>query len=156
MNPHQFEGLLEALAQKLTIEARRSAFANSKQFENRARQLLSELGRGFGVRIDFDPHPYVFPDICIEDFGIEVKFTTNDTWRSVANSVFETTRKKDVTHVYVLFGKMGGKPEVRWGRYDEAVIHVRTSRPRPAVQTIWHYLRRFPKLGAGKENAVYS
>jgi hypothetical protein len=77
MNPHQFEGLLEALAQKLTIEARRSAFANSKQFENRARQLLSELGRGFGVRIDFDPHPYVFPDICI--FRIKRPFTFSAT-----------------------------------------------------------------------------
>ena len=68
-----------------------------------------------------------FPDIVLGRFGIEVKFTTNDTWRSVANSVFESFRNKDVKHIYVVFGKMGGKPEVRWGRYEECVMHVRTS-----------------------------
>ncbi|MEK7761764.1 MAG: hypothetical protein AAB433_09305 [Nitrospirota bacterium] len=30
-------------------------------------------------------------------------------------------------HIYVVFGKMGGRPEVRWGRYEECVMHVRTS-----------------------------
>ena len=34
-----------------------------------------------------------------------------------------------------MFGKMGGKPEVRWGRYEECVMHVRTSHvPRFEVQ----------------------
>ena len=28
---------------------------------------------------------------------------------------------------YVIFGKMGGTPEVKWARYDDCVIHVRTS-----------------------------
>ena len=29
--------------------------------------------------------------------------------------------------LYVIFGKMGGLPEVKWGRYEDRVIHVRTS-----------------------------
>ena len=29
--------------------------------------------------------------------------------------------------IYVVFGKMGGIPEVRWGEYEQSVIHVRTS-----------------------------
>jgi hypothetical protein len=127
MTKEQFEKLLDEVARKLTAEARASAFTSSKAFENRAREMLSDLGQGLGVDVDFDPHPYVFPDICIGDYGIEVKFTSNDTWRSVANSVFETTRKVDVSHVYVLFGKMGGKPEVKWGTYERCVCHVRTS-----------------------------
>jgi len=56
-----------------------------------------------------------------------VKLTVNDTWRSVANSVFESFRSKDVKHIYVVFGKMGGEPSVRWGRYEDCVMHVRTS-----------------------------
>jgi hypothetical protein len=56
-----------------------------------------------------------------------VKYTLNDTWRSVANSVFESTRAEGVNHVYLLFGKMGGEPCVRWGHYGECVVHVRTS-----------------------------
>jgi len=81
----------------------------------------------FGLAVDFDPHPYAFPDIVLGKLGVEVKFSTNDTWRSVANSVFESTRDASVEQIYVVFGKMGGEPAVAWGRYEECVIHVRTS-----------------------------
>lgn len=26
-----------------------------------------------------------------------------------------------------MYGKMSGKPEVRWGKYGECIVHVRTS-----------------------------
>ncbi len=61
------------------------------------------------------------------EYGVEVKFTLNDTWRSIANSVLETQRIDEVKHIYIVFGKMGGFPEVRWGEYEQSVIHVRTS-----------------------------
>ena len=77
--------------------------------------------------VDFSPHPYQFPDIILGRFGIEVKFTKGDSWRSVANSVFETTRSSTVTDIYVVYGKLGGQPEVKWEKYDDCVIHVRTS-----------------------------
>ncbi len=102
-------------------------FENSKLFERRVREVLGELVSKYGLVVNFDPHPYVFPDIVLGKFGVEVKFTANDTWRSVANSVFESTRDAGVEHIYVVFGKMGGEPAVAWGRYEECVIHVRTS-----------------------------
>ena len=77
--------------------------------------------------MDRDPHPYGFPDIALGQFGVEVKFTIDDTWRTVANSVFERHRAKGVKYVYVVMAKMGGKPEVKWGRYEASVMHVRTS-----------------------------
>jgi hypothetical protein len=77
--------------------------------------------------VNFAPHPHVFPDIVLPPYGIEVKFTLKDTWRSVANSVFESTRAADVEHIYLLFGKMGGEPGIEWSRYGESVVHVRTS-----------------------------
>lgn len=49
-----------------------------------------------------------FPDIAMGEYGVEVKFTLNDTWRSIANSVLETQRIDEVKHIYVVFGKMGG------------------------------------------------
>lgn len=60
-------------------------------------------------------------------YGVEVKFTKNDTWRSVANSILETQRVESVKHIYIVFGKMGGEPRVRWGKWEDSVIHVRTS-----------------------------
>jgi hypothetical protein len=45
----------------------------------------------------------------------------------VANSVLETQRVENVRKIYIVFGKMGGEPEVRWEEYEKCVIHVRTS-----------------------------
>lgn len=123
----EFEILLNKVVDTLTKESSGKPFDTSKTFETRVRQVLAEFGKESGLNVDFDPHPYIFPDIVMGEFGVEVKFTTNDTWRSVANSVFESTKSADVKHIYVVFGKMGGIPAVKWGRYDECVMHVRTS-----------------------------
>jgi len=128
LNVTTFEQLLGELCTRLTDECRSSStYDQSKSFENRVREVIRTLLVQFKIPVDFSPHPYGFPDIVLGQFGIEVKFTTNDTWRSVANSVFESFRNKDVRHIYVVFGKMGGQREVRWGRHEECVMHVRTS-----------------------------
>ncbi len=124
----QFEALLSQACEILTKECQSvQVFKESKRFENRVREVIRSLLEQFKIRVDFSPHPYGFPDIVLGELGVEVKFTTNDTWRSIANSVFESFRNKDVKEIYVLFGKMGGVPCVRWGRYEECVMHVRTS-----------------------------
>ena len=58
---------------------------------------------------------------------MEVKFTKQDTWRCIANSVLETQRIESVKYIYIVYGKMGGTPEVRWGEWEQSVVHVRTS-----------------------------
>ncbi len=124
----QFEALLTQACDLLTQKCKSGkSFSESKHFENCVRRVIQELLVHFKISVDFSPHPYGFPDIVLGKFGVEVKFTTNDTWRSVANSVFESFRNKDVKDIYVVFGKMGGNPAVRWGRYEECVMHVRTS-----------------------------
>lgn len=124
----EFESLLDRCCEQLTIEAREKGFKSSPQFENRVREVLRDLTSAESFEIDLAPHPQAFPDIAIGEFGVEVKFTLNDTWRSVANSILETQRIESVNHIYLVFGKMGGgTPEVRWGVYEQSVIHVRTS-----------------------------
>lgn len=127
MEQQEFENILNETVLRLTAEARATTFSQSKIFENRVRQILQEVVSNQQIAIDFDPHPYGFPDIAMGEYGVEVKFTTNDTWRSVANSVFEGLRVKGVNYIYVIFGKMGGIPEVKWGKYEDCVMHVRTS-----------------------------
>lgn len=145
MKQNQFENLLDQIAENLTAQARQELFTTPKFFEDRVRDALVKFGAG--IKVDLAPHPYVFPDIVLGGYGIEVKFTTNDTWRSVANSVFESTRGKGVEHVYIVFGKMGGDPEVRWGKYDDCVMHVRTSHvPRFEVE-IGAVQSLFSKMG---------
>lgn len=135
MTKEEFEGYLDDIASKLRDEARKTPFAAAKQFEQRVREITKETIQAPGIEIDFNPHPQAFPDIEIGQFGIEVKFTINDEWRSVANSVLETNRIESVQHVYIMFGKTGGNPDVRWGEYEKCVMHVRTSHvPRFEVQ----------------------
>lgn len=127
MTEQEFEQILAIICQKLTVEARQIPFKTSKEFEDRVREVVQETLNSALVKIDFDPHPQAFPDIAINEFGIEVKFTTNDIWRSVANSVLERNRIEAVKKIYLIFGKMGGLPEVRSGNYEKCVMHVRTS-----------------------------
>jgi len=127
MTKPEFEEVLTTICARLTAEVRVEQPQSAAQFENRVREVAQEVLRVSGIALDFDPHPQAFPDIAIEEYGIEVKFTTNDTWRSVANSVLETNRIEEVRHVYLVFGKMGGTPEVKWGAYERCVMHVRTS-----------------------------
>lgn len=123
-----FEAILDKCCKVLTSEAHAVGFKSSPLFESRVREVLDELTRNeASFTIDFTPHPQAFPDIALGEFGVEVKFTLNDTWRSVANSVLETQRIESVKFIYIIFGKMGGVPEVRWGDYEQSVIHVRTS-----------------------------
>jgi hypothetical protein len=123
-----FELLLTELCERLTSECRSGrTYDQSKAFENRVREVIQGLLVQYKISVNFSPHPYGFPDIVLGEFGVEVKFTTNDTWRSIANSVFEGFRNKEVKSIYVVFGKMGGQPGVRWRSYEESVMHVRTS-----------------------------
>lgn len=125
----EFEKLLNLACDRLAQEVSKGrAFQNAKDFENRSREVITSfLDPQLRAALNVSPNPQEFPDIVIGQFGVEVKFTAQDTWRSVANSILESTRSPDVQHIYVLFGKMGGKPLVRWGEYAKCVMHVRTS-----------------------------
>lgn len=52
-----------------------------------------------------------FPDIIAsKHFGVKVKSTKENKWVSTGSSIVESTRIEDVNHIYMLFGKLGGKP----------------------------------------------
>jgi hypothetical protein len=128
MTQAHFETVLDELVAKLTDEVRADTSLHVPSvFETRVRTVLRGLLRSKGITAELNSRPQVFPDIVFEHFGIEVKFTDSDTWRSIANSVFEGSRDANVQHIYLLFGKIGGTPEVRWNRYEDCVMHVRTS-----------------------------
>lgn len=128
MTKQDFEETLNQCCSRLTKEASEIRFTTSAQFENRVREVLDELtASDLSFKIDDNPPPQAFPDIALGEYGVEVKFTLRDTWRCIANSVLETQRIDDVRHIYIVYGKMGGLPEVRWGEWEKSVIHVRTS-----------------------------
>ncbi len=122
----EFERCLDVICDRLTREARNIGFKNSGQFEDRVRQLAYEIcPKGLGI--DPNPKAQIFPDVPAGEYGIEVKYTEANSWRCIGNSIFEGHRAPGVEHIYIVYGKMGGKPEARWGRYEDCICHVRTS-----------------------------
>ena len=128
MTPEQFEEVLERAAEILTDNVRSSTlYHGPDEFEQGCLDMLKVAAKNCGVTVEPTFHPRAFPDIKVNGYGVEVKYSKRDTWHAVGNSVFEGMRDESVDHIYVLFGKIGGSPEVRWGRYEECVTHVRVS-----------------------------
>lgn len=128
MTPEQFESLLEKVVEQLGNEVRAGKkYHAADVFEARVKQVLTDVAHGQGIAINPTFHVHAFPDIQANGFGVEVKTTNKDSWQSVGNSVFEGMRDSAVKKIYVVFGKMGGLPDVRWGRYEERITHVRIS-----------------------------
>jgi hypothetical protein len=104
---------------------------NSDELESFVRGALIDEYAKQGQTLILQPKvkKQEFPDIIIAPFGIEIKHTEKkkNTWVSVANSIQESRRPVGIARIYVVFGKYGGDPEVRWGLYENVVNHARTS-----------------------------
>lgn len=128
MDQDTFEELLRVVCERLTIDVQHSRAHHSPSvFENFVRDCIQVRLIEIGQPAALKPEVQGFPDIVVGQFGAEVKATESDSWRCIANSVSEGRRALDVSKIYVIYGKMGGQPEVRWADYGESVIHVRTS-----------------------------
>lgn len=117
MNKEFFETCLSELCEKLmNLIARNGVFQSSPDFEASAKRELVAILLGKGEPVSPYDKAYVFPDIVVPPFGVEVKFTRNDSWRCVANSVFESTRAQEVEHVYLSVFRPPGVvvPRIGW------------------------------------------
>lgn len=152
MEEKGFECILERCCGILTEEAAAKCFQSPKDFENRVREVLGEISP---FHIDFNPPAQAFPDIDLGEYGVEVKFTLSDTWRCVANSILENQRIETVKHIYVVFGKMGGRPSVRWRKWEDSVVHVRTSHvPRFEIELSTEADGMAPKVSLFKQIGI--
>ena len=96
MNQTDVEVVLVEICAELTQQANVKKFSTSEEFERAVRTLAAAKAKTYGISVELNPAAQAFPDIAIGDYGIEVKFTANDTWRSVANSVQESNRVDSV------------------------------------------------------------
>ena len=128
LNTAQFEAVLDRTAEILTDNlAASQIYHGSENFEQGVLDMLRVAAKDCDVTVEPTYHHHAFPDIRVNGFGVEVKFTKRDTWNAVGNSIFESMRDPSVRAIYVMFGKTGGSPEVRWAKYEDCVTHVRVS-----------------------------
>lgn len=154
MEKNEFEKILDELCKRLSIYLKnKRERISAKDFENKVREELHDTTIEKGYSVNLEPPVQEFPDIIYKkEYGIEVKYSEKDTWRSIANSIFEGRRNQGVKYIYLLFGKSGGEPEAKWNKYEESIVHVRTSHvPRFEVEIdTCHPL--FEKLGIEYED----
>ncbi len=66
-----------------------------------------------------------FPDIVVNEFyGIEVKTTNKNHWRTTGNSVLESRREKCVEKIYMFFGKLSDPIDFKYRPYEECLAEV--------------------------------
>lgn len=66
-----------------------------------------------------------FPDIVVNKYwGVEVKSTKQNHWKSTGNSVLETTRVGDVLRIYLFFGKLHEPIGFRYRSYENCLCDI--------------------------------
>lgn len=127
-NAHE-EGFIELLEKSKNILVSRLRGNNNisaLDFEGLVCEKMQEvsIGTEFEGTIR-QTEAYAFPDIVANGyFGVEVKITTKDHWTSTGNSVLETSRIEEVERIFIMFGKLGGEPDVRYRLYQECLPEI--------------------------------
>lgn len=87
-----------------------------------------------------------FPDIVANKFfGVEVKSTTQNHWKTTGNSVLESTRVEGVERIFLLFGKLARPIEFRYRPYEECLSEV----------VVTHYPRYLIDMMLGEGETIF-
>lgn len=84
-----------------------------------------------------------FPDIVANRFyGVEVKSTNKNHWKSIGSSILESTRDQNVERIFLTFGKLGAPVGFKSRPYEECLSGI----------SVTHYPRYQidMELGAGE------
>lgn len=66
-----------------------------------------------------------FPDIVINNFyGVEVKSTIKNQWKSIGSSILESTRIQNVKRIFITFGKLGDPISFKSRPYEECLSGI--------------------------------
>ncbi len=66
-----------------------------------------------------------FPDIVANNYyGVEVKSTNKNHWKSIGSSILESTRNPNVERIYLTFGKLGKPVSFKSRPYEECLSGI--------------------------------
>ncbi len=128
--PSDFESLLDDSHEVLVDQASTNPkyFINRtpSDFEKDVYESMCEAANGtdFENTIELIAG-HKFPDIIANKFyGVEVKTTKKDHWKSTGNSVLETTRIDGVERIYLFFGKLASPPGFKYRLYQDCLYDI--------------------------------
>ena len=137
MNRTEFAAHLENAVNQMTTQAQAGmpGYSNSIEFEQ---TVLAQLTIEFNEVAEANPtfHNSAFPDLVVNGFGVEVKFTNRPSWQGTGNSIFEGMRDPAAHEIALIFYR-ADIHEVRWRWYENCIRGIRISHsPRYMVEMV--------------------
>ena len=129
-NRNEFDLLLSSTITELNVHAKSSskkvATLLGRNLEPFVKDIMSEIAVGTPFENSIELiGGQKFPDIVANKYyGIEVKTTTQNHWKTTGNSVLESTRVNDVERIFMLFAKLASPIEFRCRPYEEVLSEV--------------------------------
>ena len=129
-NRSEFDILLSSTIDELNVHAKKSskkvATLLGRNLEPYVKDVMTDLAVGtvFENTIELIGLQK-FPDIIAKKYyGIEVKTTTQNHWKTTGNSLLESTRVDNVERIFMLFAKLASPIEFRCRPYEEVLSEV--------------------------------
>lgn len=134
---NEFDKLLNSTITELNTHAKKSTQRVSTLIGRNLEPYVKDVMSNLAIGTPFENSIELiggqkFPDIVsripnlIEKkyYGIEVKTTTQNHWKTTGNSVLEATRVENVERIFMLFAKLASPIEFRCRPYEEVLSEV--------------------------------
>lgn len=127
---NEFNSLLNSTLKELNVLAKNPrenvADLQGRSLEPYVRDVMAELAEGTPFENSIELiSGQKFPDIIAKKYyGIEVKTTKQNHWKTTGNSVLEGTRVDSVERIYMLFAKLAIPIEFRCRPYEDVLSEV--------------------------------
>jgi hypothetical protein len=150
-NRREFDTLIGSTINELNNHAQKSskkiATLMGRNLEPYVRDVMKELSAGTPFENSIElVSGQKFPDIIAKKYyGVEVKTTTQNHWKTTGNSVLETTRVEDVKRIFMLFAKLASPIEFRCRPYEEVLSEV----------VVTHSPRYLVDMNLGKGQTIF-
>jgi hypothetical protein len=129
-NRNEFDLLLNLTISELNIHAQKTSKKMATLFGRNLEPYVRDVMTDLAVGTPFENSIELiggqkFPDIVAKKYyGIEVKTTTQNHWKTTGNSVLESTRIDNVERIFMLFAKLATPIEFRCRPYEEVLSEV--------------------------------
>ncbi len=126
----KFDQLLGDTIQELSQLARRNSSyllgLDGRKFEPVVKDIMDEMAMGTPFQDSIELiGGQKFPDIVAKNYyGVEVKTTKQNHWKTTGNSVFEGTRVEGVERIFMMFAKLASPVEFKCRPYEEVLSEV--------------------------------
>lgn len=129
-NRSEFNSLLGKTVEELNIHGQNPSKEIEKLFGRNLEPYVKDLMSDLAIGTPFENSIELiggqkFPDIIANKFyGIEVKTTTQNHWKTTGNSVLEGTRVDNIERIFMLFAKLASPIEFRCRPYEDVLSEV--------------------------------